>query len=94
MTRLARFAPQLARLGVAQARRNAERTPEACSAEFDKELSQPDRELHAARLPNAGTNRQAARQPAFRAGLRGRVREIAEPTKGLMRALMVRGDSK
>jgi pimeloyl-ACP methyl ester carboxylesterase len=47
MTRLARFAPLLARLAIAQATRAAERHTEKFDRDFDKELSPPDRELYA-----------------------------------------------
>lgn len=47
MTRLARLAPPLARLAIAQATRDAERRPEKFDRDFDGELSPPDRELYA-----------------------------------------------
>jgi pimeloyl-ACP methyl ester carboxylesterase len=47
MSRLARHARPLARLAIAQATRQAANNPEKFSATFDKELSAPDRELHA-----------------------------------------------
>jgi pimeloyl-ACP methyl ester carboxylesterase len=46
MTRLARLAPPLARLAIAQATKQAERSPEKFSRSFDKELSPPDLEIH------------------------------------------------
>jgi pimeloyl-ACP methyl ester carboxylesterase len=46
MTRLARIAPPLARLAIAQATRQAQRSPEKFSRTFDKELSPPDLEIH------------------------------------------------
>ena len=46
MTRLARIAPPLARLAVAQATKQAKRSPEKFSSTFDKELSEPDLEVH------------------------------------------------
>jgi pimeloyl-ACP methyl ester carboxylesterase len=52
MTRLTRLAPPLARLAIAQATKQAERSPEKFSRSFDKELSPPDLEVH--------------REPAFR----------------------------
>jgi pimeloyl-ACP methyl ester carboxylesterase len=56
MTRLARLAPPLARLAIAQATKQAERSPEKFSRSFDKELSPPDLEVH--------------RDPAFRQAVR------------------------
>jgi pimeloyl-ACP methyl ester carboxylesterase len=56
MTRLARVAPPLARLAIAQATKQAERSPEKFSRSFDKELSPPDLEIH--------------RDPAMRPALR------------------------
>ena len=46
MTRLARLAPPLARLAIAQATKQAERSGEKFSGNFDKELSPPDLEIH------------------------------------------------
>lgn len=46
MTRLARFAPPLARLAISAATRQATRSPEKFSRTFDKELSPPDLEIH------------------------------------------------
>jgi pimeloyl-ACP methyl ester carboxylesterase len=46
MTRLARLAPPLARLAIAQATKQAKRSPEKFSRSFDKELSPPDLEIH------------------------------------------------
>jgi pimeloyl-ACP methyl ester carboxylesterase len=46
MIRLARMAPPLARLAIAQATKQAERSPEKFSRSFDKELSPPDLEIH------------------------------------------------
>jgi pimeloyl-ACP methyl ester carboxylesterase len=46
MTRLARLAPPLARLAIAQATKQAERSPEKFSRSFDKELSPADLEIH------------------------------------------------
>jgi pimeloyl-ACP methyl ester carboxylesterase len=45
-TRLARFAPPLARLAINQATRMAQRAPEKFSRQFDKELSAVDLEIH------------------------------------------------
>jgi pimeloyl-ACP methyl ester carboxylesterase len=56
MTRLARLAPPIARLAIAQATKQAERSPEKFSRSFDKELSPPDLEVH--------------RDPAFRQAVR------------------------
>jgi pimeloyl-ACP methyl ester carboxylesterase len=47
LSRLARWAPLIARFAIAQARKQAVRSPEKFSAQFDKELSAPDRALHA-----------------------------------------------
>jgi pimeloyl-ACP methyl ester carboxylesterase len=47
MTRLARIAPPLARLAIAQAAKQAQRSPEKFSRTFDKELSPSDLEVHA-----------------------------------------------
>jgi pimeloyl-ACP methyl ester carboxylesterase len=47
MMRVSRLAPPLARLGVAAARRQARRRPEAFSRQFDRELSPSDRAVHA-----------------------------------------------
>src|SRR5205807_8442482 len=46
MTRLSRIAPPLARFAIAQATKQAQRSPEKFSATFDKELSPPDLEIH------------------------------------------------
>jgi pimeloyl-ACP methyl ester carboxylesterase len=46
VTRLARFAPPIARLAMAQATKQAEQSPEKFSRSFDKELSPPDLEIH------------------------------------------------
>jgi pimeloyl-ACP methyl ester carboxylesterase len=46
MTRLARLAPPVARLAIAQAAKQAERSGEKFSGNFDKELSPPDLEIH------------------------------------------------
>jgi pimeloyl-ACP methyl ester carboxylesterase len=46
MTRLARITPPLARLAIAQATKQAQRSPEKFSRTFDKELSPPDLEVH------------------------------------------------
>jgi pimeloyl-ACP methyl ester carboxylesterase len=56
MMLVSRLAPPLARLGVAAARRQAQRHPEAFSRQFDRELSPADRAVHA--------------DPAVRAALR------------------------
>jgi pimeloyl-ACP methyl ester carboxylesterase len=56
MTRLARFAPPLARLAIQQARRTAQRSPEKFSRQFDKDLSPADLEVH--------------RDPAYRQAVR------------------------
>jgi pimeloyl-ACP methyl ester carboxylesterase len=47
LTRLARWVPGVARLAITQARKQAVRSPEKFSAQFDKELSPPDLEIHA-----------------------------------------------
>jgi pimeloyl-ACP methyl ester carboxylesterase len=57
MMRLAGMAPPLARLAIAQASKQARRSPEKFSRSFDKELSPPDLEIH--REP---TFRQAVRE--------------------------------
>jgi pimeloyl-ACP methyl ester carboxylesterase len=46
MARLSRWAPMVARLAVAQARRQAVRAPEKFSSQFDKELSPADVAVH------------------------------------------------
>jgi pimeloyl-ACP methyl ester carboxylesterase len=46
MARLSRLAPVVARLAVAQARRQAIRAPEKFSSQFDKELSPADIQVH------------------------------------------------
>jgi pimeloyl-ACP methyl ester carboxylesterase len=46
MTRLSRWAPMLGRAAIAQARRQAARSPEKFSRQFDGELSAPDLALH------------------------------------------------
>jgi pimeloyl-ACP methyl ester carboxylesterase len=57
MTRLARFAPPLARLAISVATKQAIRSPEKFSRTFDKELSPPDLEIH-----QDPATRQAIRQ--------------------------------
>lgn len=75
MTRLARFAPPLARLAIALATKQATGSPEKFSRSFDRELSPPDLEIH--RDP---ATRQAVRQiflESTRQGPAGVVREYA-----------------
>lgn len=66
MTRLSRLAPPLARLAIAQATRQAQRSPEKFSRTFDKELSAPDLEIH--RDP---TTRQVVREIFLESTRRG-----------------------
>ena len=72
---LARRAPWLARLGVRQALRAAERTPDKFLAEFERELSPPDRQLLAA--PDVREAVRSAFLEAGRAGPRGMVHDWA-----------------
>jgi pimeloyl-ACP methyl ester carboxylesterase len=75
MTRLARFAPPLARLAIALATKQANGSPEKFSRSFDTELSPPDLEIH--RDP---AMRQAVRQiflESTRQGPAGVVHEYA-----------------
>ncbi len=53
MTRLARRAPAIARLALRLATRQSTRKPEKFSATFDRELSQPDLEVHGAEAMRA-----------------------------------------
>ena len=47
LTRVSRWAPAIARVGISLATKQAAKSPEKFSKQFDKELSAPDRAVHA-----------------------------------------------